>query len=119
MLDSASVNNRQLASPMSFLSDPLSSDPLCPPSPSERLGMNGEQKRLLEEEMQTDGTKRRRLNGGADSWLNNGTIIEEDLTEGLSEDGAGTRESLESLGERRRATLVNRDALFYKLIVIR
>ncbi|PON24103.1 hypothetical protein TGAM01_v207114 [Trichoderma gamsii] len=110
MLDSASVNNRQLASPMSFLSDPLSSDPLCPPSPSERLGMNGEQKRLLEEEMQTDGTKRRRLNGGADSWLNNGTIIEEDLTEGLSEDGAGTRESLESLGERRRATL----NLFFK-----
>lgn len=79
--------------------------------------MNGEQKRLLEEEMQTDGTKRRRLNGGAD-WLSNGTIIEEDLTEGLSEDGAGTRESLESLGERRRATLVNRAALFDKLTVI-
>lgn len=68
--------------------------------------------------MQTDGTKRRRLNGGAD-WLSNGTIIEEDLTEGLSEDGVGTRESLESLGERRRATLVNRDALFDKLTVIR
>lgn len=65
--------------------------------------------------MQTDGTKRRRLNGGAESWLSNGTIIEEDLTEGLSEDGAGTRDSLQSLGDRRRATLVNRDALFVQV----
>lgn len=78
--------------------------------------MNGEHKRLLEEEMQADGTKRRRLNGGADSpyglqGLINGTIIEEDLTEGLSEDGTRTKETLESLGDRRRATLV-KDSLF-------
>lgn len=74
--------------------------------------------------MQTDGTKRRRLNGGADlpyglQGLINGTIIEEDLTDGLSEDGTRTRETLESLGDRRRATLVNRDTLsLYKLNVI-
>ncbi|RFU76776.1 wd domain [Trichoderma arundinaceum] len=114
MLDSASVNNRQLASPMSFLSDPLSSDPLCPPSPSERLGVNGEHKRLMEG-TRMDGVKRRRIGGESDSpyglqGMINGTIIEEDLTEGMSEDGIKTKESLDSLGDRRKATL----NLFFK-----
>ncbi|KAL7790908.1 WD40-repeat-containing domain protein [Trichoderma ceciliae] len=114
MLDSASVNNRQLASPMSFLGDPLSSDPLCPPSPSERLAVNGEHKRLVEG-TRMDGVKRRRITGDADSpyglqGIINGTIIEEDLTEGLSEDGIKTKETLDSLGDRRKATL----NLFFK-----
>ncbi|PTB69601.1 WD40 repeat-like protein [Trichoderma citrinoviride] len=114
MLDGASVNNRQLASPMSFLSDPLSSDPLCPPSPSERLGVSGEHKRLMEE-MRMEGVKRRRIAG--DSLYGpqgpvNGTIIEEDMsmTESPSGEGAKPKETLESLGDRRKATL----NLFFK-----
>jgi hypothetical protein len=96
---------------MSFLSDPLSSDPLCPPSPSERLGVSGEHKRLLGE-TRAESAKRRRIAGDSQYGLQgliNGTIIEEDLTmtEGLSEDGAKAKETLESLGDRRKATLVN------------
>ncbi|KAL6878953.1 WD40-repeat-containing domain protein [Trichoderma novae-zelandiae] len=112
MLDSASVNNRQLASPMSFLSEPLSSDPLCPPSPSERLGVSAEHKRLLEE-TRAEGAKRRRIAGDSPygiQGLINGTIIEEDMTDGLSEDGVKAKETLESLGDRRKATL----NLFFK-----
>ncbi|KAL7823936.1 WD40-repeat-containing domain protein [Trichoderma gracile] len=114
MLDGASVNNRQLASPMSFLSDPLSSDPLCPPSPSDRLGVGGEHKRLLGE-TRAESAKRRRIAGDSQYGLQgliNGTIIEEDLTmtEGLSEDGTKAKETLESLGDRRKATL----NLFFK-----
>ncbi|KAL7801721.1 WD40-repeat-containing domain protein [Trichoderma afarasin] len=110
MLDSASVNNRQLASPMSFLSDPLlSSDPLCPPSPSERLGVSAEHKRLTEE-TRTDSAKRRRTDETSPyalPELTYPTIMEEDGTE---EDGVKSKETLESLGDRRKATL----NLFFK-----
>lgn len=112
MLDSASVNNRQLASPMSFLNDPLlSSDPLCPPSPSERLGVSAEHKRLTEE-TRTDGAKRRRTDETSPyalPELTYPTIMEEDGTE---EDGVKSKETLESLGDRRKATLVKNEIPF-------
>lgn len=62
-----------------------------------------------------DGVKRRRIAGELDSpyglpgMMINGTIIEEDLTEGLSEDGIKPKDSL---GDRRKATLVNEDSFF-------
>lgn len=64
-----------------------------------------------------EGVKRRRIAG--DSLYGpqgpvNGTIIEEDMsmTESPSGEGAKPKETLESLGDRRKATLVNQDILF-------
>lgn len=65
-------------------------------------------------ETRAESAKRRRIAGDSQYGLQgliNGTIVEEDLTmtEGLSEDCARTKDTLESLGDRRKATLVNRD----------
>ncbi|OAQ64849.1 WD domain-containing protein [Pochonia chlamydosporia 170] len=60
----ASATNRQLISPQSLAADPLSSDPICPSSPTEALGhvdANGEKRKRAELGGQTVPKRRRGL----------------------------------------------------------
>lgn len=58
----ASAANRQLISPQSLASDPLSSDPICPSSPTEGLGqVDGGEKRKRVEHRQIMQKRRRGL----------------------------------------------------------
>ncbi|KAG5934197.1 hypothetical protein E4U53_000746 [Claviceps sorghi] len=60
----ASATNRQVMSPQSLASDPLSSDPLCPSSPTEALGQprvsGGDKRKPSEQHQPSLWAKRRR-----------------------------------------------------------
>ncbi|KAG5982831.1 hypothetical protein E4U55_001284 [Claviceps digitariae] len=113
----ASDTNRQMISPQSLAGDPLSSDPICPSSPSDGLGQarvsGGDKRKQSEQHQPSTGLKRRRgllfndmdlpplrLPGRRFHMSRNGDvqIVE---TQPRSGDAAGC------LDDRRRSTLSN------------
>ncbi|KAL3957384.1 hypothetical protein ACCO45_007962 [Purpureocillium lilacinum] len=109
VMDSAAVN-RQLQTPVSLSGDLLSSDPICPSSPTERLGAMDDEdsEKRKRDEQAGPAVKRRRGITFADA-LQPPALLRVD-TENLPRHGAseaqraGSEERL-PLSERRKATL--------------
>ncbi|KAG6044377.1 hypothetical protein E4U39_003438 [Claviceps sp. Clav50 group G5] len=110
----ASATNSQMMSPQSLAGDLLSSDPLCPSSPTEGLGrsrVSEGDKRKNSEEQQPAGNKRRRGSNTDNrdllptSWLGRRYHMSRDGDVQIHEATKPQSEGADGLDDRRRSIL--------------
>lgn len=113
MLDDSSTNTRQQISPQSILTDPLDSDPICPSSPTERLGgLDSDASKRKWHESSQQALKRRRGLVSDDMpppqfnlpGLSARSFRDENMQ--TADGNAAIRSSPDVLAEKRKATLV-------------